>query len=203
VLTSSRAYQLTSDATGSSQNDPRLFSRMAVKAMTPEQLYDSLVQATGRTPDPVARFPGQGGPRAEFIQKFTRRDEKPTEAQTSILQALAMMNGRLTAESTSMTQGATLGAVAEAPFLDPAGKVETLFLAALSRKPRPEELERVLAYVGRRADAPAAQTPLERLKNSFSAIARGDKPVADTGKNRALADVFWAILNSSEFLFNH
>jgi len=205
ALTASRAYQLTSDATGASQNDPRLFSRMAVKGLSPEQLYDSLLQATGQ-PAEVNQQPYrvQGGPRADFVQKFSRRDEKPTEAQTSILQALAMMNGQLIVQSTSIAQGATLGAVAEAPFLDDAGKVETLFLAALTRKPRPEELERVLAYLNRKAGGPFGVAMLETLTSGIGAVVRGQRPPAPrSGKNQALADVFWAILNSSEFLLNH
>src|SRR5262249_35653011 len=43
----SKAYQLSSAASHESQDDPRLFARMAVKGMTPEQLFDSLAQATG------------------------------------------------------------------------------------------------------------------------------------------------------------
>jgi hypothetical protein len=45
---------------------------------------------------------------------------------------------------------------------------------------------------------------LEKLKAGIEALVRGQPPAAPTtGKNRALADVFWAILNSSEFLLNH
>ena len=104
--------------------------------------------------------------------------DKATEVQTSILQALSLMNGKLTASATDLRRSETLAAVLDAPFLDTAGRVETLYLAALSRKPRPEELARVQRYLGR----------------------------AGTGKDKAgmaLADVFWALLNSSEFILNH
>jgi guanyl-specific ribonuclease Sa len=116
--------------------------------------------------------------------KRVRQNEKRTEFQTSILQALSLMNGKFTsevtnaAESKDANQTLTLIAVLDAPFLDtPAKRVETLYLAALSRKPRPEELERLLKYVERGG------------------------PSGDTKK--ALADVFWALLNSSEFILNH
>jgi hypothetical protein len=33
------------------------------------------------------------------------------------------------------------------PFLDTDGRIETLYLAALSRKPRPDELEKCRRYV--------------------------------------------------------
>ena len=206
ALTSSRAYQLSSDATGATQDDPHLFARMAVKVLTPEQLFDSLLQATGRPPVAGGRSPGQQGSPylAEFLQKFSRRDEKPTEAQTSILQALTMMNGRLIAESTSSAQGPTLGAVSEAPFLDAGGKIETLFLAALSRRPRPEEQARLMEYVEREQVEPVQRATLDLIKRRLVALARRRPiPRPDSGRNRALGDVFWALLNSPEFLFNH
>ena len=206
ALTSSRAYQLTSDASGSTQDDPHLFSRMAVKGLTPEQLFASLLQATGRPPVAGGRSPGRQGDAflAEFLQKFSRRDEKPTEAQTSILQALTMMNGRLMAESTSAARGPTLGAVAEAPFLDTGGKVEALFLAALSRRPRPQERARLVEYVERKGVEPAPGVTLDLIKRRLGALARRQPiPPPDGGRDRALGDVFWALLNSPEFLLNH
>ena len=89
-----------------------------------------------------------------------------------------MMNGPLVAKATQVAVGATLSAVAEAPFLDTAGRVETLFLAALGRRPKPDESARMVAYVESR--------------------------VAATGRGpTALSDVFWALLNSPEFVVNH
>jgi hypothetical protein len=115
-----------------------------------------------------------------------------------------MMNGRLIAESTSAAQGPTLGAVAEAPFLDTGGKVEALFLAALSRRPRPEERERLVAYVERKQGEPTPQASLDLIKRRLVALARRQPiPRPESGLDRALGDVFWALLNSPEFLFNH
>ncbi len=87
------------------------------------------------------------------------------------------MNGQFTADVTSLQRSELLAAVADSPFLDDAGKVETLFLAALSRRPHPEEAAKLVEYVqrgGARKDARAA-----------------------------LGDVFWALLNSPEFILNH
>ena len=66
---------------------------------------------------------------------------------------------------------------ADAPFLDTEGKLNALYLAALSRSLRPEEKSRLVRYV------------------------ESGGPSRDPDK--ALADVFWAILNSSEFILNH
>ena len=51
TLCNSRAYQRTSrPAAGNEDAAGELFSRMAVKPLTPEQLYDSLLAATGTAP---------------------------------------------------------------------------------------------------------------------------------------------------------
>jgi hypothetical protein len=113
----------------------------------------------------------------ELGGSFARQPGKPTEFQTSIPQALALMNGRFVNDATSLERSGTLAAVANAPFLDTAGRVETLYLAALGRKPTAKESATLVAYVD---------------KNNPS----GDQ-------NRALADIFWALLNSSEFVLNH
>ena len=46
AITSTRAYQLSSQA-GGGNDEARLFAHMPLRRMSPEQLYDSLVQATG------------------------------------------------------------------------------------------------------------------------------------------------------------
>jgi hypothetical protein len=180
AITSSQAYQRASAVTEAAQTEPRLFARMAIKGMTPEQLFDSLAEATGyqdTTPIVQGRvILNQATPRAQFLAKFASQDKK-TETQTSILQALTLMNGKFVSDATSLQRSTTLAALADASFLSTARKVETLYLAALSRPPRPDELNRMVAYVERGG--------------------------ADGNANSALADVFWALLNSSEFIFNH
>jgi hypothetical protein len=192
AITNSKAYQLTSARSHPSQDEPPLFARMAVKGLTAEQLFDSLAQATGyqeaqtNLPPRVVLL-GNGSARQEFLTKFGNRSDKITEVQTSILQALALMNGRLVADATSVERSETLGAVADAPFLDTRGRIETLYLATLGRQPRPKELARFVSYVESGGadgqNAPAA----EREKYS----------------KQALADVFWVLLNSGEFILNH
>src|SRR5262249_9772010 len=158
-ITNSRAYQLSS---AGKMVDARQFARMPVRGMTPEQLWDSLAQATGLD------HPGRASNplRAEFLSKFSSTD-KLADSQTPILQAVTLMNGKLVADATSLARSETLAAVLDAPFLDTKSRIETLFLAALSRPPRPAELERFVRYV---EAAGAADTP---------------------GRNRALTDVFW------------
>lgn len=178
----SKAYQRTSTMTHPTQDDPRMFARMALKGLTGEQLFDSLAVATGYQDNAgnQAQRPGflnPGSVKGQFLTRFDNTVDKRTEQQTSILQALAMMNGQLTADVTSLARSRALSAIADSPFMDDRQRVQTLFLTTLSRPMRPEEEARFLAYV-----------------------ARGG-PSGDRGK--ALADVFWVLLNSSEFCLNH
>lgn len=153
---------------------------MAVRGLTAEQLFDSLAQATGyrENINPQGRFVGMGGNslRGQFLVKF-QNQETPTERQTSILQALTLMNGEFIAGATSLEKSKTLAAVAEAPFLNTEEKIKTLYLATLTRFPREEELARLSQYVSRGG--------------------------VNNNERTALADVFWALLNSSEFILNH
>jgi hypothetical protein len=178
AITASRAYQLSSAGYAPGQDDTHLFARMAVRGLMPQQLYDSVVQAAGirREPD-LPPFQLNDSPRKDFLERFSSQEEKPGEHQTSILQALTLMNGRVMVEATSLERGGTLPAVADAYFLDTPGKIEALYLATLSRRPRPEEVERLEPYI--------------------------DRGGPTLNPKQALADVFWALLNSAEFVSNH
>jgi hypothetical protein len=77
----------------------------------------------------------------------------------------------------SLDRGPMLKAIVEAPWLDTGGRIEALYFATLSRPPRSEERTRWVAAI--------------------------EKHQAEADRRQALADLFWAILNSSEFLFNH
>ena len=168
ALMATRAYNLSSAVAPGESTPPPLFARMPVRGLSPAQFVDSLAQATGADVSET---------RARFLELFADRDERPTEAQTSILQALTLMNGSFVAGATSPETGDVLGAIAEAPYLDTAGRVEILYLAALTRRPRSDELARVVRYIDRRA--------------------------TEADRARALADAFWALLNGPEFRLNH
>ena len=179
-ITASQTYQRTSRKTHISQSEPQQFARMAVQGLTGEQLFDSVAVAIGYLSSFQQQQPfqfNQNGPRGEFLELFSDDNNPPTERQTSILQALAMMNGQFTSSATSLDQSSTLTAIAEFPLMKTPDRIEALYLSALTRKPRPEELARLTKYV--------------------------DSGGPSKNQKQALADVFWAMLNSSEFLFNH
>jgi hypothetical protein len=163
----SQAYQRTSARTHAGQEDPRLFARMNVKGLTGEQLYDSLLLATGYR-DPG----GRSSPRQQFLSQFARQGSA-SAPETSVPQALALMNGRLLTRLTDPRESPTLAAVAETPLLTAEERIETLYLATLSRRPTARELTRVRNHLAGGSEA-------ERL-----------------------SDVFWALLNAAEFRLNH
>jgi hypothetical protein len=177
ALTATRAYQLTSAGYAPGQDDPRLFARMPVRGMSPQQLYASFVQATGVRREGESLFVLDNSPRRDFLEAFADQDGRPSERRTSITQALTLMNGRLSADATDLARGGMLPAVADAFFLDTPAKVEVLYLATLARRPKAEELDRSVAYVERGG------------------------PTLDPKK--ALADVLWSLINSAEFALNH
>lgn len=180
AITRTNAYQLSSHKTHDSQDQPQQFARMTVQGLTGEQLFDALATAVGffepTRQQNVFAF-GQTGPRSEFLELFALDNTSAIERQTSILQALALMNGQFTSSATNLENSATLAAVTEFPLMSDPDRIETLYLATLTRKPRPDELKRLTTYVA--SGGPS--------KNSKA----------------ALADIFWALLNSAEFLFNH
>jgi hypothetical protein len=176
AITATKAYGLTSAVGGTDLASENLFAAMPVRTLSPGQLYETLAQATGLGSETGMPYNGFSS-KEQFIELFANRDEKPTEGQTTILQALALMNGPLMASVTSLEASSTLAAVAEAPYLDTPGQIETLYLAVLTRRPRSDELERLVRYVER--GGPSGN------------------------RSKALADVFWALLNSPELRFNH
>ncbi len=173
AITSSRAYQLSSSSAEGTAAEAGLFARMSLRGLTNEQLADSFSQATGLSL-------ANGRTNEEFLSKFTTQSDRPTEYQTSILQALAMMNSPLVTEQTAVAKSGTLAGVLDAPFLDANAQIETLYLATLSRLPSDGEMQRSLKFV-----------------------AQADSNGQSGARKEALADVFWALLNSSEFLLNH
>ncbi len=182
AITRSKAYQLTSKMTHPGQADPRTFAKMSLKGLTPAQLFDTMVAATGFREPAYMRnqqnfgFVQPNNPRSQFLTRFAS-NERATEANTTILQALMLMNGSFIGDQTDLAKSELLAAIVDMPGWDTKQRVSNLFLTAFARNPTPEELEKFTSYV--------------------------DRGGAKNDKKQALADVFWVLLNSPEFLFNH
>jgi hypothetical protein len=209
VICASRPYQLSSLQTDSHQADRRLFARAPVKGLTASELAASLVQAVGEfdgaegmgmqadRPD----YGANASPlRAMVGELFKNDNAEPVDIEATILQALGLMNSNAIDQSTAPGRGNTLSAVLETPFLDTAGRIETLYLATLNRRPTPQESARLVKYV---ESGGTHSTSKPKMKNVFNQMITTDKTKTRGDKDVALGDVFWALLNSSEFLTNH
>jgi hypothetical protein len=183
------AYQRSSGGKKlADKEDYHLFVRMPIRAMSPEQIFDSVVFATTSPTGPKRRellaMPNQQqffnpnqllSPRAQFMLKYTTQDRRH-EPQTSILQALFLMNGKFIAEMTKVENNDSLYTLAtqKTPH---AQRVRSLYMMVLSRPPRDNETARLVAYL--------------------------EKGEAEERLGNAVSDVYWALLNTSEFLLNH
>jgi hypothetical protein len=194
AIVHSDAYQRSSGGKKlADKEDYHLFVRMPIRAMSPEQIFDSVSVATryvDNSPTPNNQFfnPGQlQTPRAQFMLKYTTQDRRH-EPQTSILQALFLMNGKFMAERTKYENNDDLRTLA-AQKSDHAKRITSLYMMVLSRPPRESDLARLVPY-------------LEKGGSIGFDNARSD---SDRQRilGEALSDVYWALLNSSEFLLNH
>jgi hypothetical protein len=145
----SEAFQRSS-AIAPSHADVRLFARFPVQSLSPEQLFQSLSTVIG--PPPPRKKDGKEPPiqvqefftRNAFQETFSLTGAK-TESQTTILQALTLMNGREVAAATAVKNSATMKAVMAAKEKD---RIELMYFTVLNRKPTTAETERIKKYLG-------------------------------------------------------
>jgi len=181
-LVLSEPYALSSQAGRKNQaDDPGTgnkpaFSRFYLRQMRPEELYESLVTATRAEKKGDADHDRR---KREWLNQFTisygtdENDEASTFNGT-ITQTLMLMNGELTRNAISTKEGTFLYDLAAASGKD-RDKISQLYLAAFSRPPGKEELSAAQrVWLNHRGDTKAA-----------------------------LEDIWWALLNSNEFILNH
>ncbi len=185
----SEAYQRTSSVSHPSQLDPLQFARMQERPMTAEQLWSSLVAATGHHDPLPLTHRGLAGmdmnsQRVRFLVSFLG-ESRPDLPQISILHSLKLLHGDFLDKHTDGEQGPIVVAVSSLPFLDQRQKVETLYLAALARLPTTEE----------------TSIALEHLQGD--SIRPSDLEESVTTTAEKLGDLLWALLNSPEFMLNH
>ncbi len=146
-----------------------------LKVLTPEQLFDSLEVALALPISRIDQGPRYNGQRDALVSRMEEAlGERPDDFRSGIPQALALMNGQITANATDLKTSRTLRAVVDAPFFDLSEKVDTLFLTTLSRPPHQPEREKFVSYI--------------KSKGS------------DQEKAEAYSEIMWALINSPEFV---
>jgi hypothetical protein len=184
ILTS-RVYQLSAQPTAENRQDTSFFTHYTIKRLTAEQLLDAIDAACGT----VEKFPQlPSGTRAIslpdsnyasfFLDTFGRplraiACECERSSDPNLSQALHLMNGDLLNRKL-LQRGGRLSRLLEDPKLADLALARRLYLLAFNRPPSGAEASQAVSIFG---EAPSRAV--------------------------AAQDLFWALLNSKEFLFNH
>lgn len=175
----SDAYNLSAIAnkTNDKPEHQRFFSRMILKAMSPEQLFESMMIASKQ------KKPGEDAAalRAQWLGQLVANfgDDEGNEItfNGTIVQALLMMNGNEI--DTAITSGkGTVKHAMDTYKGDGFKRVNYLYLATVSRPVTKEEYARIVRA--------------RFLRN------KQDIKIEDL-----FHDIFWGLLNSNEFILNH
>lgn len=179
TIAQTQTYQRTSRWT-SAAPPVELYAHMPVKALSAEQLYDSLNRVFVRRSQ--VQMPGVNQrstlldpQRQQFLTKMQGQGRSPLDYQAGVLQALTLINGSDLAEATTAERGPLLLAL-DAPLFEDGERLETMFLATVTRLPTTGERDLFLKHI-------ATRSPSE--------------------KGKAWSDVLWALLNTAEFATNH
>jgi hypothetical protein len=180
----SEPYFLSSKVTPQNKaDDPLLgespkFSHFYLRQMRAEELYESLLVAT-QAHKSRGSYEEQEKLKAEWLQQFvlafgTDEGDEATTFNGTIPQALMMFNGDLIKRAINAEKGSFLNTIATSG-MKPTDKIQYLFEAALARKPNSTEIG---------------------IANQLLQVRKGDAAAA-------LQDMFWAVLNSNEFILQH
>src|SRR5262245_17152752 len=182
-ICNSATYQRATEANEGNASDTRNFARGGIRRIRAETMYDCLSQVT----DTKTKFPGlPNGARAVqiadgsistyFLTTFGRATrETVCSCEVKLEPTLSQSLHLLNGETTgSKIAGGGLVAKRLAEKKTPPEIIEELFIRTVSRKPTAAELKKLTDMIA---------------------------PIPD--KKQALEDVFWSLLNTREFMFNH
>jgi hypothetical protein len=186
LILQSATYQRSSEALDQNKADRRFYSRYYPKRLMAEVLLDALAQVT-EAPTEFPNYPRNwralqlpdSNVASYFLRTFGRPERVITcecerTAEPSMVQVLHIANG----DSLNAKLEARGNAIDRQLAVGASDEqiVEELYLSALSRLPTPREKSDLL---GQLAGAAA------------------------TERRQAVEDLYWSVLSSTEFLFNH
>lgn len=182
-ICNSEAYQRSTERNESNKTDELNFAHATVRRIPAEMLLDCISQVT-QTKDKFKGLPlgaravqiADGNTRNYFLSTFGRSDrDSVCSCEASIDPTLSQALHLINGDTTGgkIVKGKLINELI-AEGKTPQQAIETLYQRAVSRKPTEAEMKKLMAVV---TSAESPQVGLE--------------------------DVFWALLNSREFLFNH
>ena len=182
-ICNSQAYQRSTERNASNETDEKNFAHANLRRIRSENLLDCISQVT-ETKDKFGGLPlgaratqiADGGTSTYFLTTFGRAPRQTVcSCDVKTDPTLSQALHLLNGETVQekIRTGGLLKRLTDAGQT-PAQVIEEIYVRCLSRKPTAEETDKLVALVGQAPDA-----------------AQG------------LEDVYWAVLNSREFLFNH
>ena len=179
----SKTYQRSTQTNASNEQDTRNFSHAAIRRIKAETFLDCISQVT----ETQNKFPGlplgaravqiaDGAVSNYFLTTFGRATRETVCACEVRLEPTLSQSLHLLNGNTTgqrIRQG-DLVAKRLAAKKEPTDIIDEVFVRCLTRRPTDAEKQKLMAMVA-----------------------------SETDKKKALEDVFWAVLNSREFMFNH
>lgn len=231
TICATQAYQLSPAPAAKEDPENKYFDRFRLTPLETDSLLNSLVAATnfqtvltrlqgGNLDQIKARLQRQ----LTFVFTTDEEESERKEFEGTIPQALLLLNGSLTNNGVTPIPGTALAEVMA--LENDSDRIESLYMRSLSRTPTEGEIESWTKFVNSPRDtvvsaAPPPQPPMiRRGANSTQAgqarsgqQSPGAQPaqrmaarlgsIGQSPKLQAYEDMFWALLNSSEFSFNH
>ncbi|HEY1186024.1 MAG TPA: DUF1549 domain-containing protein [Gemmata sp.] len=208
-ICTSDVYQLSHVAV-KGQTDQKLdpfFARMPLKALSPEVLFDSLSLATRA--ESRLKEADYKKLKAEWTGKLVRNfgDDEGNELSFNgtVVQALLLMNGKdLNGEVGTAKDKGVVADVVKKHRGNASGVYDELFMMTVNRHPTRTELQKLeqvrqgLATINLGAGGSASPGSGKGPKSGAVPV-----PGASPDDVTFYQDVFWALLNTNEFMLNH
>jgi hypothetical protein len=186
TILQSATYQRTSEALPENKTETRFYSHYYPKRLMAEVLLDAYSQATG-APTEFKGYPAgwraiqlpDSNVESYFLSSFGRAQREQTctcerTAEPSVTQVLHIFNGDSINKKLAAKNNAIEKLLNEKPNAEQI--IEQAYLGALARMPSETEKQKLLAQL---------------------------EKVDEKEKRASVEDLFWALLSSKEFLFNH
>lgn len=175
----SKPYRLSAvaNSTNATTEAEPFFSRMLLKAMSPEQLFESILTATQYSPGTAreGRMALRNRWMDRLINNFGDDEGNEVSFNGTVVQALLMMNGQDINEAIGNgSKGAIATAFTKGKTFNPV--IDELYKMTLNRVATPREK----ATLGPRL-----------------------RPMRGEDMRGPFSDLLWALLNSNEFMLNH
>lgn len=174
-VVSTKVYHISSKKDGVSENAYDTFGIMTLKPLSPEQFVNTVMRVTGV--DKFSEAKQKGRIRdfsTEFVSKLLMSDQMDAEAAGSVQLSLTLLNDEIPFyRGTKVNGGGMMDQIMKSGQ-SLDDRIRTMFLTVFSRQPTGEE-----------------------LAMSFNFMRKAKK------ESEGLEDLFWVLVNTNEFFFNH